>query len=325
MPAMQAALPDVSRFFETSWSVFRRRVWPLLTIAGLGSVVSLAASLVPVGAAAAAAAAGASPWAAFGLGGAASLSILLWLMSWVQVAMIECALAPDGSAGAWDCSKRAWPKVAAFSWVCILYLLVVMGGCFLFVLPGLFLAMALIFAPFICVAEGIGGWAALKRSLDETKGLFWAVAGRAALAGLASSLPGMVPLIGWLLSAAAGPFTLTAMVVAYRDVRAARGGAPEDSGRGWLLVASLAALLIPTAVGARVVPELVARAPQLLEAGRKMLQEPQDPQQLQKLLSVLDGTASTGESVTTAVSLAEQFSAPASTAAAPSGSETPPK
>src|SRR5208283_3520939 len=96
----------------------------------------------------------------------------------------------------------------------------------------------------------VAGIDALKRSLDDTRGYFMILLARTGLSGLATSLPGFVPVVGWLLSAVTGPFTLAALAVSYRDLRRARPEPPEPSGRGWVLAVAAVGILIPMALGA---------------------------------------------------------------------------
>ncbi len=302
-----AALPDVSRFFEEAWRLFRARVWRLLTIGGVGSMAALAAALVPIAAGGAVSlTSNVSPALVWTLAGVSSASILLWLISWVQASMLECALAEESDAGAWACCKRAWPKTAAFSWVCVLYALLVVGGFCAFGLPGVFLSVALLFAPLACVRDGAAGLDALKRSVDDTAGNFFPLALRLALTGLATSLPGFVPVIGWLISAVTGPFSLVALAVLYKQLEA-RGPA-RPSGRGWVLGLAAAGLALPVVIGIKVVPEVIARAPQMLAAAESAARTPPDPEKLQKVLAALQGDSSALEQVSTAVELATSAS-----------------
>jgi hypothetical protein len=84
-----------------------------------------------------------------------------------------------------DASYRAtigwfWP----FVWVTIIEILAVMGGMFMLIIPGMWLAVALSFMSYIFVMEHRRGLDALRQSKDYIKGYWWAVVGRTLLLGL---------------------------------------------------------------------------------------------------------------------------------------------
>ncbi len=310
-------LCDVSELFRRSWDAFRVKLWRLLAVGGLGGAASLVGSMLPLAAAA-------LYWVltgTFSLAGwllalAVSLSAVLWLVSWTQAAMMEVALDDAGALDALRSFRVSWPKVAAFSWVCILFFALVCGGFFLLLLPGVFVGVALALCPFVCVAEGLGGFAALERAWGLARGRWVGVALRLFLIGLMTSVASAVPWLGILLSMFAAPFALVLTAELYRD--AARTAPPVEASRGagrWAFAVCALGLLLAGAAGARGVSAFVDAWPQLQAQARGLMEHPLDAQKLQELQAVLEGGL-TPENLEKAQALIEQAQNPTSAALA---------
>lgn len=296
-----SALSDASTLVSDSWRIFRGRFGFLMLVAGLGSVATLACVVVPflgAGALQLAGQTGAGTWIAATLVG---LTSALWVASWAQVAACDAALAPEGAVlSAGEIARRGWSRIAPFSWVCLLYMIVVGGGLFFFVVPGLYLATALVFAPMIVLEEGLTGFAALERSLQYSRGRWGALSGRLAVIGLIGGLPSLVPIVGVILGALLSPLPLVALAVLYRDVRSTEPQEAAGSAR-WALALSALGWLWPAYVTYRAVPVLIARWPVIQEQAGRLASA--DPQQAQKLLEALQS----GQSTPQTALLAAQF------------------
>jgi hypothetical protein len=147
-----------------------------------------------------------------------ALSLSLWGTSWAQAAMLEAILDPEFKPEWTQCYRDSWPKVASFSWVCVLFFAVLCGG-LVFVVPALFLGVAFVFAPVLVVAEQIGAFESFERSLALVSGRWGAVALRLFAGGAASALPGMIPWLGVILGSVAAPFAMINAVVVYDSLR----------------------------------------------------------------------------------------------------------
>lgn len=90
-----------------------------------------------------------------------------------------------------------------YAWTWILYSLLVSGGLFLFILPGIIWSVVYILAPYAVIIEGTSGKAALStsRSLTQGKNIYFYVFGFGALFFLVISIPLflIVLLVGTLL------------------------------------------------------------------------------------------------------------------------------
>jgi hypothetical protein len=83
---------------------------------------------------------------------------------------------------------KAQAKFWSALWLGIIIIFLVGAGSIVFILPGIYLAIALIPAFFVLVSEDIRGGKAISRSFDLTKGYWWNIFGRTILFMLASIL-----------------------------------------------------------------------------------------------------------------------------------------
>lgn len=299
-------LSDARLLVSDSWRLFRARFGILMLIAALGSLATLFCAVAPLLAAGLLQIWGPTGPLVWIVAGLAGLSAALWVGSWAQVAACDAALAPDDAVPTLgQALRRAWPRVAPFSWVCLLYLLIVGGGLCLFIVPGLYLGAALVFAPFIALEEGLTGVAALERSMEYSRGRFGPMSGRLAVIGLLGGLPSVIPLIGPILGALLSPLPLVALAELYRDARRAPASGPVAR---WPLALAAAAWLIPAAIAARVVPELVRNWPQIRAQADRFASL--DPQQAQKVLEAIQSGQSTPETALAAAQLLSSAPAP---------------
>lgn len=119
-----------------------------------------------------------------------SLAIVI-VAYWVGVRLIQTMLhlesgrKPDTSK---EESLRAWNLLLPNLWVGILQALIVIGGTILFVLPGIFFAIALSFSQLFLIDQGLRGMKAIKASRALVKGRWWPTAWRLCTTGLAFGL-----------------------------------------------------------------------------------------------------------------------------------------
>ncbi len=234
MTAMER-LPGAGPVFERSWKLYRERLVSLLGAAALGAGAGMIGFLAAL-------------FAAFLLGlvwpgqrvffwitgGFVGVSLLLWFVGWAQAAVAEALLLSASGAGVLELYRKTAWKAMGFSWTCLLILLVVGGWVWPFFLSGglaaaamtaapflwLYLMVALFPAPFVYLGEGSGPWEALGRSLDLTRGVWWRVAGLAALAWMAALVPGFIPFpAGFILGSLASFFPFVVLSVVYQELR----------------------------------------------------------------------------------------------------------
>ena len=100
---------------------------------------------------------------------------ILFLFSYLAVLNVV-AETPQNFSDAYRNSVRILFPAA---WIMILSTLTVVGGGFLFIIPGIFLSTALCLSMYILVVENKRGMSALVSSWNYVKGYWWAVFGRA--------------------------------------------------------------------------------------------------------------------------------------------------
>lgn len=75
-------------------------------------------------------------------------------------------------------TREAWRDTISYLWISILVGLIILGGMFLFIIPGLMFAVWYSFALLVFVLEGTKGYEALKKSKALVTGRFWPVVWR---------------------------------------------------------------------------------------------------------------------------------------------------
>lgn len=235
-------MTSIEDWIGRSWERFKRRWWVLLAASGIAGAASLLGALIPALAGYYVAGLGRwSVWAVTGFSSVLSLLVLLWLSTWAQAAALEAASTEDDIR---TCLADAWVKTGPFAWTLSLVLLACGGAFFLFFLPGLWLAPLLFWAPFITMSEGTGGVAALETSWRRVTGRWWAVAGRLALICAVPFAIGLIPILGWLLSLAAGPFTFVMLAELAEELRRLDPGPEAPAPRLALPVAALSVMFL---------------------------------------------------------------------------------
>ena len=236
-------LPSVGDLIRETWPLFKARFWALMAAGGLGGILTIVAGIIPTGLVL-------LIW--FGTGyshlwlwaaaGGLSVFLALWGVSWTQVALMEVAL--GNSRDVLSIYLWCWNKLTPFSWACLLAFLSAIGGIYLLVLPGIFLAFSLSFVPFIFVSENIGGLESLQRSLFYVKERWMAVAGRLIFISLSAWLLSKIPILGLFSGIVTFPFALIFTSLLYLHLKKTAGPPEASYGKKFLLV-SFAGLVIP--------------------------------------------------------------------------------
>lgn len=251
-------MPSFADWLKASWGDFRRRWAILLAVAGAGGAATLAAGFVPFIPAALATAFGVGPaWAVWGTASVVSLSAVLWLSTWAQAALMRAAMTDETAR---ECLSLAWSQTSAFAWVLSLALLAVVGGYFLFIIPGLILSVMLFAAPFCQISGEAQGGRALGMSWARVKPRFWTVALRLLAATAITAAPGWVPYVGWIVMMFWAPFSFIAMARLDKDLRAAEPDAAAPTWMGTAIAGLTAVVLIGTVVASFVAVRVVTAA-----------------------------------------------------------------
>lgn len=111
---------------------------------------------------------------------------LIIIQSWGQLALIYATKDHQEKIGVIESYRRSWNKLISFWWVSFLVGFIVMGGMFLFTVPGIIFSIWFSLAIFVLVAENIKGMDALIKSKEYIKGNWWGVLWRFLFIGILS-------------------------------------------------------------------------------------------------------------------------------------------
>ena len=177
-----------------------------------------------------------SLWA-FGVG-----NLIITVLSFVLMAAITKAAADDivgATPSVGDSYSFGFSKFLSVIWVSILAGLIVVGGLFLFVIPGLIFAVKLAVSIPALVVEDKRGSQAIGRSWKLTSGVFWHVLGAILVAAILTSfVSGIIsgPFTNWFMKGIFSgiamtitmPFSTLVSVILYVDLRVRKENLSTD-------------------------------------------------------------------------------------------------
>ncbi len=144
----------VSEFFFNSWRTFRTNWTTFLILAAIPTLVpsSFALSIGHV--------IGTVP---------AFISFIVWILSIMALKITAHNASERKIIGTWEGYYLSLGLFWQYIWTYILYFLIVLGGLFLFIIPGIIWGTRYFFAPYAVIIEGIAGRGALSLSKILTK------------------------------------------------------------------------------------------------------------------------------------------------------------
>ncbi len=205
------------------------------------------------------------------------IGVLIGFVGWLTsiVASLALIVAAARDAKMEDAYGTALKLFLPSLWIAILEGIVVMGGFVLFIIPGIFVAIALAFANFALVLEDRRGMHALAESREYVRGYWWAILGRNMLLALIYGALVMLiytpftiifgGLVGGivygLLLLAIVPFGICYSYTIYENLRCLKPAAADDAARAsrtffivCMVVALVAALALIVAIAFLVRP-----------------------------------------------------------------------
>jgi hypothetical protein len=163
----QYRLPDVGVLLRTTWSFYRANLELILKISAIAFVCSAAGIFLeksqPV------------------------LFVIVTLMALLIGFLTQIALAAtvvDEEKEVGHAFTRARSLFTPYAWMSFLIMLAVLGGVFLFILPGIIVAILLSFTIFVLLVEGVKGFPALSKSWYYGKGFVGAILWRLIVLGV---------------------------------------------------------------------------------------------------------------------------------------------
>jgi len=173
----------VGEFFSNSWRTFGANWATFIILAAIPTFVSLALEVTPE------------------VEVISVTAFISWIVSMIVGILSTMALTmvahktSDGEAiGVWESYNLSLGIFWRYIWTCILYFLIVFGGMFLLIIPGIIWSFRYIFAPYVVIMEGIGGKKALSRSRDITEGRLGGVFAREVVFGLLFLIVIVIPI-----------------------------------------------------------------------------------------------------------------------------------
>ena len=138
------------------------------------------------------------------------VNLIVWILTSMALIMAAHRTSDGEAIGIGESYTLCLGLFWRYIWTGILYFLIVLGGLFLLIIPGIIWSVQYVFAPYAVIVEGIGGRDALSRSKALTKdrrgNIFFLELGFGLLFFLAIVIP--VALLILLVGVALGnPFT----------------------------------------------------------------------------------------------------------------------
>jgi hypothetical protein len=159
-PVSQYILPSATDLFKHALSIYRTHLKMFIGIAIIPTIVTVAGIVLQYA-------------HISGFGGLLILiSIILGILSYIaQLQTLHANGSSEGGiAGAY---RRATTLFFPFLWISILTGLAAWGGILLFIVPGIYIGLALFFSSYILVVENKRGLDALVQSWHYVKGHWW--------------------------------------------------------------------------------------------------------------------------------------------------------
>ena len=249
--ASRLGLHSIGSLFSDSWKLYKERFGVLTEIMLLPVLVMILAEVLL------------SLGSIFILLGVLVLIIGVIALVFVSIPLISSI---HNNSGVDASYKNTVPLFWPFVWMTILTMFAVLGGSFMLIIPGIWLAVALGVARYVFVIEGRRGIDALRQSKDYIKGYWWAVLGRSLLLGIivlvavfVIELPfgvlfaiflgkASAGIIGFVLTLFYAPFSA---VYAYkifenlRELKPELAGAQTKEGTGFIKASAIVGIVAP--------------------------------------------------------------------------------
>jgi len=170
-------------FFSNSWRTFGANWTTFMILAAVPTVISLAQIVIHRS--------GIIFWACLILW---IVSKIVWVLSIMALTMAAHKTSAGQAIGVWESYNLSLGLFWRYIWTGILYFLVVLGGLFLLIIPGIIWGTRYFFAPFFVIIEGISGREALSCSKAIIKDRLGGVFAREFVFGLLFFLVITIPL-----------------------------------------------------------------------------------------------------------------------------------
>lgn len=224
---MNKQVIPLGELFSLTWSQYKQRALPLIAVILISSVIVGSLAIVMVlGSIFSGAILAHLPdktagiYVIGGLLGLFTIFIFI-LLFWCQAAMF--AILIDEEIGIIEAFQQGWHYFWPLTWVVTILSGILITGFSLALLPGFLFLTWFSFSVFILFEEDRRGMEAMLVSREYVRGYGWNVFGKMALAWLLSTMAGLFPFIGQILSIILAPFFMLYLLNMYRDLKAIKG------------------------------------------------------------------------------------------------------
>lgn len=207
------------------------------------------------------------------------------VIAWAQAAFVVVIRDWEKKTGSRLAFKNARQYAVPFVLTSLLSMVLVIGGIFLFVIPGILLSIWFSYSIYAVVCEDKKGLLALHSSREYFRGKFWKIIGREIavrlpeiilsmfIASMVTQhvLPGSVQGLYQLLSLLAAPFYMIYSYLLYTKVRAATGSVATVPGGNkkvyfGIPLVGYAIIIIAAMYGGPMIMKLASQTPEILPA-----------------------------------------------------------
>lgn len=207
-------LPSAFKLFQPSKDAVVRNIW---TFIGLALIPSVPVLLTMGGGSSL----GEESTAALGLLGVGTLlAMVLGLLLFPAISLTQLRAAEGKKIAFLDAVKAGLPYLWRIVGLAILTGLVILVGFLLLIVPGFIMIRRYILAPYYLIDHNLGVGEAMRRSAADSvkfSGAIWGVIGVSILC----ALPGVVPVLGQLISTVLGLLYSVAPALRYLEIKAA--------------------------------------------------------------------------------------------------------
>lgn len=98
------------------------------------------------------------------------INFIVWILTSMALTMAAHKTSDGEAIGIGESYTLCMGLFGQYIWTGMLYFLIVLGGLFLFIIPGIIWSVRYVFAPYAVIVEGISGGEALSRSKALIKG-----------------------------------------------------------------------------------------------------------------------------------------------------------
>lgn len=256
------ALPSWLDLLKRSGGLYLHDIfaYPVLSIVLFGTVVFPPIILDLMGGSVT----GLSPMGRWGMGLlflAAKIGVVGGLSSVPLAAMMVVTTGEEREAR--GALRAGWARSRRLAWVLFLYAFLVVGGAALLIVPGVLMAAAFVFGPFLCVLDGVGGLDALSGSREFFRGQAAPVAVRALAAVAPLAILPWISIFGAVLACLCAPFSVLWLSCLFQDIKPALGTRAYSwsSGKVYFRLALLGHLLMAGLLVSSVIGRGAAASP----------------------------------------------------------------